>query len=381
MQGYDNNLLSFRDFCIESDKKRSVIALNLDIKSNCDVLIYSRKNDISRIAGIFTFNIFNNIKFSGKLIHNGTDIIYLINNIKKFRINGKRIGMVARLIEDIFTLPANPSELFDPNLTISEQVLGFIPYSTRIEIMNGIIRREMIKLTEIREIIKEFDAAGDKKAYTLRKSMDYGILNIYQNIYDILNSSSENREDLMVSSIIGEKKGIDLADIVVLRNYYRYRMKYSHLMGDIFSNSINGKDSSGIYKELRNVKKDTKENFDFTGFKLTRPYSEGILKNEIMDILKNYMEVVGIPLDPHSFERIPGDSNISDIYKILACIAFLTEKKIMVIDLSDHPSLPMDIIEYIKRFKFLQNMACLYICTSEDMVENGDKIFDRVVYV
>ncbi|WP_337859799.1 hypothetical protein [Ferroplasma sp.] len=382
MQEYENSdsLLLFNDFCIESGKNGGIKNLNLEIKSNCDVLLYSGEVDISKITGIFTFNIFNDIKFSGKLLHKGRDIIELVNKIKKFKVNGNRIGILTRLIDDIFPLPADPLELLDPDLTISEQILGFIPYRTRIEVLNGIIRREMIKLTEIKEIIKEFDSADDKKTYVLKKSMDFGILQIYRNIYDILDSASENREDLMVSSIIAEKSGVNLADIVVLRNYYRYRIEFDLLQGEINRNNIEEKDNSKLYKKLAAIKKETKRTFDFTGFKLTRHYSENILKNEILALVKNYMELMGISFNPDNLERVAGNSNISDIYGILTCISFLTDKKMMVIDLSGYSSEAMNIIEYIKRLKSVQNMACLYICTNKDMSENKNKIFDRVIF-
>lgn len=381
MQESENfdDLILFQDFCVKSGCDNSIKSINLELKSNCDVLLYSRNKEISRITGIFTFNVFNNVQFSGKLIHRNIDIINLFNKIKKFRINGNRIGLLAQIVDDVFPIPADPLELFDPQLTISEQLLDFIPYKTRIEILNGIIRREMIKLTEINEIIKGFDSADNKKDYTFKRSMDFGIVQIYRDIYTILNSKSENRSDMLAAAIISEKKGVNLADIVVLRNFYEYRMNYNDLQGQIYRSKIEGNNYSKIYKEIRALKKDAGKNFDFTNFKMTRSYSEGILKNEVLVIAKNFLELIGIPFDMDNYNKFPGDS-ISDIYKVLACLAFLTNKKIIIVDLSRYRSMARDITEYINRFKSTQGMACLYICTSEDMAANKDKLFDRVMY-
>ncbi len=374
-----NGLLSFIDFGVESGGNTVINHLNLELRGNCDVLLHSRNKNISIISGLFVFNIFNDIKLSGKLYHNGTDIVELINKIRTFRINGNRIGMTAHLMGDIFSIPSNPTDLFDPEIKVSNQVLDFIPYQARIEILNAIIRREMIKLTEIRDIIRDFDTAHDKKAYTIAKSMNFGVLQVNSEMYKILNSGSADRENLLVSLIIGEKTGVNLADMVMLRNYYRYRLNYNSLTGEVYKANIEIGHDVETRKMQKSMKKMGKKDFDFMGFRIERPYSEDILKKEILKIIKNYANLIGITYIEESYENFPADIPVLELYKLMISIAFLTGKNILVIDLSIYPAQVKEIAEYTKRLKTLQNMACLYLCTDEYVARNSDKIFDKVV--
>ncbi len=383
MPQYDNqkgkSSLSFIDFGIESKEIIEIEKLNLDLGWNCDVLLYSKNKNISRIPGIFIFDIFNNMNLHGKIIHRGRDIVELITKIRRFRINGNRIGILARLLGDIFSIPSNPVDIFDPGIKISSQILDFIPYQTRINTLNAIIRREMIKLTEIREIIKDFDAAVDKTTYTIIKSQDFSILQKYMEMYKILDSGSANRENLLASLIIGEKTGVNLADVVMLRDYYRYRLNLDNINGEIYGHNIDGKHDRKIYEERKLIKKNGRKDFDFMSFKVTGLYSENILRNEIIAIVKSYMNITGITYKTDIFEMFPMDAAIADMYKLLACLAFITGTNIMIIDISSHPGVATEIVEFVKRFKSIQNMACLYICTEEEVAGNKNKIFDRVV--
>lgn len=374
-----NSTLSFIDFAVESGGNTVINHLNLELRGNCDVLLHSRNKNISIISGLFVFNIFNDVKLSGKLYHNGTDIVKLINKIRKFRINGNRIGMTAHLMGDIFSIPSNPTDLFDPEIEVSNQVLDFIPYQARIEILNAIIRREMIKLTEIRDIIRDFDTAHDKKAYTITTSMNFGVLHVNGEMYKILNSGSVDRENLLASLIIGEKTGVNLADIVMLRNYYRYRLDYDGLTGEVYKANIERRHDAETHKMQKSMKKMGKKDFDFMGFRIARPYSEGILKKEVLKIIKNYANLIGITYIEEAYENFPADIPVLELYKLMISIAFITGKNILVIDLSIYPAQVKEIAEYAKRLKTLQDMACIYLCTDEYVARNRDKIFDQVV--
>ena len=92
MPQYDNqeneNSISFRGFGIKLNGITEIENLNIDLGWNCDVLLYSRNRNISRITGLFVFDIFNNMEPGGKLMHGGRDMVELITKIKKFRVNG-----------------------------------------------------------------------------------------------------------------------------------------------------------------------------------------------------------------------------------------------------------------------------------------------------
>ena len=129
----------------------------------------------------------------------------------------------------------------------------------------------------------------------------------------------------------------------------------------------------------KSMKKMGKKDFDFMGFRIARPYSEGILKKEVLKIINNYANLTGITYIEGSCENFPADIPVLELYKIMISIAFLTGKNILVIDLSIYPAQTEEIAEYAKRLKTLQDMACIYLCTDEYVARNSDKIFDQVV--
>ena len=383
MPQYDNqeneNSISFREFSIKLNGITEIENLNIDLGWDCDVLLYSRNRNISRITGLFVFDIFNNMEPGGKLMHGGRDMVEHITKIKKFRVNGNRIGILGRLLGDIFPIPPDPLDAFDPGIKISSQVLDFVPYQTRIEALNAIIRREMIKLVEIREIIKNFDAAEDKLTYAIIKSQDFGVLPKYTEMYNILKSESKDRENLLAGLMIGQKTGVNLADMVMLRNYYRYRLTLDGLNGEICECNIRKKSCHKIHKKRKSVMKKGREDFNFMNFKVAKSYSENILKIEIINLVKSYMNITGIQYEEGIYDIFPTDANISDLYKLLTCLAFLTGKSVIIADITLNPGHATEIVEFIKRLKSIQNMACLYICTDDEVAENKNRIFDRVI--
>ena len=157
---YENSILSFDHFNMYTGDKKLAGDLTLQLNDNDEILIISKNGELSSILRIFTFDFFNNYRYSGAIIHRKTNLIDLISNIRKFRINGRRIGMAAYILGDILPVPANPLDLFDAGTDVSSQILDFIPYETRIEVLNAAIRREMIKITEIDEFIHGFDVAA-----------------------------------------------------------------------------------------------------------------------------------------------------------------------------------------------------------------------------
>lgn len=383
MLQYDNreneNSISFSEFSIKLNGVTEIENLNIDLGWDCDVLLYSRNRNISRITGLFVFDIFNNMEPGGKLMHGGGDIVELITKIKKFRVNGNRIGILGRLLGDIFSIPPDPLDTFDPGIKISSQILDFVPYQTRIEALNAIIRREMIKLVEIREIIKNFDDAKDKLTYTIIKSQDFGVLPRYTEMYNILNSGSGDRENLLASLMIGEKTGVNLADMVMLRDYYRYRLTLDGVNGEICECNVKGKSCHKIHKKRKSIMKNGKKDFNFMNFKVAKSYSENILKIEIINLVKSYMNITGIRYEEGIYDIFPTDAKILDLYKLLTCLAFLTGKSIIIADITLNPEHATEIVEFIKRLKSIQNMACLYICTDDEVAGNKNRIFDRVI--
>ncbi|NOL61100.1 hypothetical protein HLB00_09745 [Ferroplasma acidiphilum] len=179
--------------------------------------------------------------------------------------------------------------------------------------------------------------------------------------------------------MIGEKTGVNLADMVMLRNYYRYRLTLDGLNGEICECNVNGESCHKIHKKRESVMKKGRKDFNFMNFKVAKSYSENILKIEIINLVKSYMNITGIQYEEGIYDIFPTDANISDLYKLLTCLAFLTGKSVIIADITLNPGHATEIVEFIKRLKSIQNMACLYICTDDEVAENKNRIFDRVI--
>ncbi len=382
MQNSDGDIiLSFEDFGICDGQKKLIDNISIQINRNREVLLVSDNTNISLIPGIFTFDIFNNYRYSGKVIHNGTDLIKLISNIKKFRINGNRIGITAHTLEDVLCIPSNPLNLFDPGTEVYDQILDFIPYETRIDIINSIIRREMIKITEIESVINNFDASLEKKSFTLSICQNFGIVSIYKEIYETLKSGRADRKDRLIYLIIGRKTGINLADMVVLRNYYKYRMNLRTLLYYYKKSIIEMQENKNFHKDIKILKRSARKDFDFMSLNLTKPYSEGMLKNEFIELLTGELTLMGIPFNGELYHKLPSEIPVSDIYKFIIGIGFITEKAVTVVDLSIYPGNLHEISEYIKRMKSLRPMTCLYLCIHDDILEDANRLFDKIIVI
>jgi hypothetical protein len=64
------------------------------------------------------------------------------------------------------------------------------------------------------------------------------------------------------------------------------------------------------------------------GFRIARPYSEGILKKEVLKIIKNYANLIGITYIEEAYENFPADIPVLELYKLMISIAFITGKNI-----------------------------------------------------
>jgi hypothetical protein len=355
--------------------------VTVSLGNNCEILLTSAKDGISLIPGIFTFDIFNSYRYSGSVRHGGINLIDIITNIKKFRINGNRIGIAAYILGDVLCIPSNPLDLFDLGNEIYSQVLDFIPYETRIDILNSVIRREMIKITEIESIINDFDNSSDRKQFALSVCKNFGVMGIFREIYETLESGKPHRKDLLASLIIRKKTGVNLADIAVLRDYYKYRLQLEQLMY-LYKKSIidSGRDNN-LFLEMKALKRRARKDFDFMSLNLTKAYSEGVLKDEFIELLGRELNLIGIAFNHDLYSKLPSEMPVSELYKFIIGTGFVTEKTVTVVDLSLNPEKLPEISEYIRRMKSLQPMACLYLCKHDKLPESAPNLFDRIVEV
>lgn len=378
---YGNSILVFDHFNMYTGHKKLTGDITLELNNNDEVLLVSKNDELSSIIRIFTFDFFNDYRYSGAIIHRKINLIDLISNIRKFRINGRRIGMAAYILGDILTVPANPQNLFDAGTEISSQILDFIPYETRIEVLNAAIRREMIKITEIDQFINGFDVAADKKTFTISVCRDFGIMEIYNSIYNALQSKKPDRRNIIASLIIRRKRGINLADIVVLRDYYKYRLNLDRFLYENKRLAITVRKNIRHHHNIRKFNRTERKNIDFMTLKFTRSYSENILKDEFLTLLDNELNLMGIPFHREEYNKLAGDIPVSEIYKLITGIGFVTDKSSIIIDFSLNGAKLKEISEYMKIMKTLQPMACLYLYQGVELTGNTDKLFNKIVEI
>lgn len=382
MQKNDNkNILSFENFAIYSGKDMLIGNLTLSLSMNCEILLTSANNNISLIPGIFTFDVFNSYRYSGSVMHGGINLIDIISNIKKFRVNGNRIGIAAYVLGDVLCIPSNPLDLFDQENEIYSQILDFLPYETRIDILNSVIRREMIKITEIETIINDFDSSTEKKEFTLWTCKNFGVMGIFNEIYEALESGNPDRRDLLASLIIRKKTGVNLADIAVLRDYYKYRLELERLMYLHKKYTVDSKKDNNLDRKIKTLKRRERKDFDFISLDLAKPYSEGVLKQEFIELLGRELNLMGITFNSDLYSKLPSEIPVSDLYKFIIGTGFVTEKAVTIVDISLDPEKLPDVSEYIRRMKSLQPMACLYLCKHDRLPESSLSLFDSIVEI
>ncbi|WMT51436.1 MAG: hypothetical protein RE471_00805 [Ferroplasma sp.] len=353
--------------------------ITLSLSENCEILLTSANNNISLIPGIFIFDVFNSYRYSGSVMHGGVNLIDIISNIKKFRVNGNRIGIAAYVLGDVLCIPSNPLDLFDLGNEIYSQILDFLPYESRIDILNSVIRREMIKITEIDTIIKDFDSSQEKREFTFWTCKNFGVMGLFSEIYEVLDSGKPDRRDLLASLIIRKKTGANLADIAVLRDYYRHRLDLDRLMYLYKKSTMDSGKDRDLIRKIENLKRRERKDFDFISLNLTKPYSEGILKDEFIELLARELNLMGITFNSGLYSKRPSEIPVSDLYKFIIGTGFITEKTVTIVDLSLNPGILPEVSEYIRRMKSVQAMACLYLCKDDKFPESAIHLFDSIV--
>ncbi len=372
-------LLSVKNLTVKKGDILTIQNLNFDIFSNETLLIYSDKELISELCNIFTFDIFHGQAIDGKVIYKNNDIISFIKNIKKFEINGKNIAVLSGIMSDIFAIPANPCDLFNNSENAGDQILDFLHYKTRINLINSIIRREMIKIEDINNIIKIFDSSHNKYESAISIATDFGITDIVDHLFEVLNNKN-NRINNLSALLIHEKKGINLAEMVNLRDYYKVRRKYNELKIEQFNYIINnGKKNRKLKQEIRNIER--KEKHDFGGFDLTilKVYSEKILVSEIKNIIISILKLFKIDLVNSVYEEKCMNIETTEIYKILVAIAVLNGSNLVIIDTGKSSGMIEEMGMKIKNMFINYNIGTVYLGSNQDVAKNDKRLFDRVI--
>jgi len=343
-------LFKINNFSLKMDK---TIINNLNAKiNNNSLLIFSNNKNISEFLSIFMFKIINKNYYSGDIFYKNTNIIEELKKIKKFNVKDKNIIMLSNIISKIFVIPEKAKDIFDNSLTISDQILDFLTYNTRIRILNSIIRREMISHDDIKNLIEKYNTSDNKDNFLIYWSTEYGVPNILNELNKIL-KSNENLNEKLMRILLYQKTGVNLADIVILRDYYK---------------SKNGK---------TNLYKNTENNVDFINIKLKKKSNEKLLKSEVSKHIIEYLKLLEVN-DLNILNKKPEEIENPILKELLLAIAIFSDIDILIFDNPGITDESKKFMNNINKMHKIFNFA--YICTAynNNVIKHYYKLFDDI---
>ncbi len=363
----DNNILKFDNLGVWKSEEMVLDNFNMAIAGSESLLLISSTNK-GVLSSILSLDIDDDLKMDGKMEYRGKELLKNIKNIKRYSDKDKNLMKVSETLKEIFVIQRESYKIMDKTLTLGEQIIDFIPYNARVRMLNAVLRREMISSKDVELLISNYEKYPDKEDYVRFWSTEYGVVNKTNDIYHIL-QGNENKTDKLKELLIFQKTGIDLPNIVELRDFYKY-------VTGLNTNTENKK-SQEEYDKLMKEKK--RFAFFKLALKLNRKGIEDILTRELKRYMLEYLKFMGFSNDESILNVYPStDSEILIKHLFLAILIF-SDAKLLVFECSKN-------IE-----KFLGSVNLLrktygfgVICISEDayVLKTMPGLFDyvKVIY-
>ncbi len=355
------------DFRFKTDnfslKTDNPVVNNLNIKINPDksLLIFSNHKNISEFLSIFMLKILNKNCYSGDIFYDNTDIIQILKKIKRFNIRNKNMLILSDIMRNVFVIPENAMDIFDESLTVSDQILDFLTYNTRIRMLNSIIRREMISHDDIEYLIKNYSNSDNKDNFLIYWATEYGVPNILDDLDKIL-KTGENLNEKLMGVLLYQKAGVNLADIVNLRDYYKYKTK----------NNVSGVNRRGNNKNIG------EDELNFIDVKLKRKGNEELLKNEINKHIIEYLKFLDVNDGIYILNKKPEEIEKPILKEILLVIMIFSSADILILDNPGITDEAKKFMNNMYRIHKIFNFA--YICTAynSNVIKSYYKLFDDI---
>ncbi len=359
----NDNVLNFENFTVWKSGDKVMDNVNMSVADSDSLLLIYGKNK-GALQSILSLDIDKDIDLYGKIEYHGKDVVREIKNIKRYSDKDKNLMKVSEILKDIFVIQEESYKTMDKTLTLGEQIIDFIPYNARIHMLNAVLRREMISSKDIELLISNYEKYTDKEDFVRFWSTEYAVINKTNDIYHIL-QQDENKADRLKELLIFQKTGIDLANIVELRDFYKY-------MTDLNRNAENEKNKIDYGKS-----KDERKRFAFfkLALKLNRKGIEDVLTRELKRYMLEYLKFMGFT-DDESILNVYPSADIELLIKhLFLAILIFSDSKMLVFDYSKN----------IKRF--LDNVNLLrktfgfgVICIARDaaILKTMPELFDYV---
>ncbi len=349
------------NFSLKIDDDPVFNGLNIKIESAKSLLIFSNNSNISDFLSIFMLKIFNNNYYSGNIFYDNVNITGIMKKIKKFNVKDKNILKLSSIIKNIFVIPEKTVDIFDKTLTVSDQILDFLTYNTRIKMLNSIIRREMISHSDIEYLIENYNNSDDKDSFLIYWATEYGVPNILDELDKIL-KNGENLNQKLMEALLYQKTGVNLADIVVLRDYYKYKLKNNEF------NTYNNKN--------------TEETPNIINIKLKKRSNEELLKNEINKHIIEYLKFLGVDNGIDILNKKPEEIANPILKEILLVIMIFSDAGILILD---NPGIEGEEKKFMNNiYKIHKTFNFAYICMAynNDVIKYYHELFDdiKIIY-
>ncbi|MGC8609270.1 MAG: ATP-binding cassette domain-containing protein, partial [Thermoplasmata archaeon] len=228
------------------------------------------------ISGSITidgYNILADLKKQAKIIIKSETNVKIKRNKKEIKrhnfilskIRGDKISMIFQ----------EPSLSMNPVLRIGDQIEEAILLHSKIEIANGIIRRETMKEEDIDKMISE--VKNKKSILEIRQFVNewtriYGVPEAEEGILEILERNDPNQKKELMNLMNEQKTGVKLKYIEMERDYE----KYTNLLFELTLklNDAEVKNKTNEIKDLQNQIKKTQSyiNSKFLSYRLIKKF-------------------------------------------------------------------------------------------------------------
>ena len=318
---------------------------------------------------IGNYNILNDLPKLAKItVRSETDVIVKRNKrlIKRHnyvlsKIRGRQIAMIFQ----------EPSLALNPVLTIGEQISENILLHNRVDISNAIIRRESLNEDDIRELHRNLEKAGDDvRSYVNKWTRLYAVPDAEDEINDLLRSGldKENTFEMLKESVLGKKKGNDLAQIQKMRDYYKEEDALFSMHLELLEAETKGDMNAEVElkSSIAQKKREIRSNYSSLIWlrRLRKRKYESVFVTEARRRSEELLSLVNIAEPSRVYDAYPHELSGGMQQRAMIAMALASNPKMLI---ADEPTTALDvttqaqILDLIRDLKEVTGSAVLFI--------------------
>ncbi len=291
------------------------------------------------------YNILADLKKQAKIIVKSETNVKIKRNKREIKNHGFIMSKIRG--DKISMIFQEPSLSMNPVMRIGDQIEEAILLHSKIEIANGIIRRETMTDADIDNMIKE--AKSKKTVLETRQFINewtriYGVPEAEEGILEILERNSPNERTELINLMKEQKTGVKLKYITMERDYEKYNNLLFELSLKLSEAEIRN-DASAV-RDLQNQIKKTKSYINskflsyrlikrFIGRRIEEPFKKAA-RRRAMELLK----LVNIAGPERVIDSYPHELSGGMLQRSMIAMALSSNPKVLI---ADEPTTALDV--------------------------------------